>query len=145
MITAISGAPSPLVGGGTRERGTCLRRLKGFLKKALKNPKNFKKILIVCSHSLSDGCQLHVTWQEQSPRQTTQPPPHTQKPTTEVVGAPPTPRASVKPRPVRAIRPFAKAKGRADQAIEFLRKVPWVLSLSGALLVLFCRQGQKST
>jgi hypothetical protein len=34
----------------------------------------------------------------------------------------------------RAIRPFAEAKGRADQGKGFLRKVPWVLSLSGVLL-----------
>ncbi len=37
------------------------------------------------------------------------------------------------------------ANGRADQAKGSLRKVPWVLSLSGVLLVLFFRQGKKST
>ena len=42
-----------------------------------------------------------------------------------------------------AISPLAK--WRADKAIGSVRKVPWVLSLRGALLVLFCRQGQKST
>ena len=37
------------------------------------------------------------------------------------------------------------ANEHADEGIGSLRKVPWVLSLSGTLLVLFCRQGQKST
>ena len=37
------------------------------------------------------------------------------------------------------------ANEHADEGIGSLRKVPWVLSLSGALLVLFCRHGQKST
>ena len=38
-----------------------------------------------------------------------------------------------------------EAKWRADKGKGSLRKVPWVLSLSGALLVLFSRQGEKST
>ena len=42
-----------------------------------------------------------------------------------------------------AISPLVK--WRADKAIGSVRKVPWVLSLRGALLVLFSRQGEKST
>ena len=45
----------------------------------------------------------------------------------------------------RAIRHFADAKCRADEVEGFLREAPWGTPLSGALLVLFCRQGQKST
>ena len=37
------------------------------------------------------------------------------------------------------------ANEHADQAIGSLRKVPWVLSLRGVLLVLFFRHGKKST
>ena len=35
------------------------------------------------------------------------------------------------------------AKGRADKGIGSLRKVPWVLSLSGVLWAPFCHHGQK--
>ena len=48
-------------------------------------------------------------------------------------------------RPYSVSSHFALAKWHADQAIGSLRKVPWVLSLSGALLVLFSRHREKST
>ena len=37
------------------------------------------------------------------------------------------------------------ANEHADEGIGSLRKVPWVLSLSGVLSVAFCRHGQKAT
>ena len=45
----------------------------------------------------------------------------------------------------RAIRHFADAKCRAQQVEGLLREAPWGTPLSGALLVLFSRQREKST
>ena len=63
-----------------------------------------------------------------------------------IVGAPPAIRLHGKLRLNSALASFAiKRKRRADKGKGSLRKVPWVLSLSGVLLVLFFRQGKKST
>ena len=45
----------------------------------------------------------------------------------------------------RTLSPLCGRKSRADQVVGFSREAPWVTPLSGALLVLFSRQGEKST
>ena len=61
-----------------------------------------------------------------------------------IVGAPPAIRLHGKLRLNSALASFAiKRKRRADKGKGSLRKVPWVLSLSGALWAPFCRHGQK--
>ena len=45
----------------------------------------------------------------------------------------------------QTLSPLRGRKSRADQDDGYVRKKPWVSSLRGVLLVLFCRHGQKST
>ena len=45
----------------------------------------------------------------------------------------------------QTLSPLSGRKSRADKGIGSLRKVPWVLSLSGALWVPFSRQREKGT
>ena len=61
-------------------------------------------------------------------------------------GAPPIVRVIGSWRPFAQSDSFAsRRKSRADQDDGYVRKKPWVSSLRGVLLVLFCRHGQKST
>jgi len=62
-------------------------------------------------------------------------------------GAPPFVRALCCPRPSAHSDPFAPlwAKGSRAQVVGSVREAPWGPPLRGALLVLFSRQGEKST
>jgi len=62
-------------------------------------------------------------------------------------GAPPFVRALCCPRPSAQSDPFAptRAKGSRTQVVGSVREAPWGPPLRGALLVLFSRQGEKST